>query len=414
MLLPIPLLLNFFLGLLSLAILGFAFAALYRAWRKYQKLSRVHRHQRVVVGNEQAAVRSESVREENDTPRPPADVLRERPVWVPLAVGLCLLLFSFAGRSFVHLAYPDGDEPRPIESGAVRYIGRPDGTKLRTEILGRPDGPTLIFTHGWGTSNTEWYYAKRDLGQHFRLIFWDLPGLGQSTQPDNRNYSLDKMASDLNAVVDLAQGQPTVLVGHSIGGMINLTFCRLFPQRLKSDIRGIVQFDTSYTNPVTTTKNASLNRALQKPVGEPILQAMIGLSPLVRAVNWLSYQNGTSHLSNAQSAFAGSETWGQLDLISRYGYESTPSVVARGTLAMFHWDAKPVLPKVNVPVLVIVGQQDTTTLPSASEFMHEKIPASSLEMVDPSAHYGLLEQNKRYDAALERFAATTLKGATTE
>jgi pimeloyl-ACP methyl ester carboxylesterase len=221
---------------------------------------------------------------------------------------------------------------------------------------------------------------------------------------------LEKMAADLDSVLSVAGGKPVILVGHSIGGMINLTFCRLFPDQLGHQVIGIAQIDTSYTNPVTTTKDASLSQALQKPVAEPLLHAMIWFSPLVRAMNWLSYQNGTSHLMNAQSAFAGSETWEQLDLISRYGYESPPAVVARGTLAMFHWDAKAVLPQVKVPVLILVGQQDTTTLPSASEYMQHAMPQAGLEMVSPSAHYGLLEQNTRYNSALARFAVACFKG----
>jgi pimeloyl-ACP methyl ester carboxylesterase len=83
--------------------------------------------------------------------------------------------------------------------------------------------------------------------------------------------------------------------------------------------------------------------------------------------------------------------------------------VARGTLAMFDWDATPVLPHVNTPVLIIVGQQDTTTLPSASEYMNQSIPQSELRSVSPSAHYGLLEQNDRYDATVAQFASALLK-----
>jgi pimeloyl-ACP methyl ester carboxylesterase len=64
-----------------------------------------------------------------------------------------------------------------------------------------------------------------------------------------------------------------------------------------------------------------------------------------------------------------------------------------------------------VPVLILVGQQDTTTLPSASEFMHSALPQSSLEAASPSAHYGLLEQNERYDTALADFALKCMKPA---
>ena len=154
-----------------------------------------------------------------------------------------------------------------------------------------------------------------------------------------------------------------------------------------------------------TTKGAAFSLAIQKPMAEPVLHAMVPLSPFVRAMNWLSYQNGLAYLMNAQSSFAGSETLGQLDLISRYQYRSSPAVVARGTLGMFNWDATPVLPHVSAPVLILVGEQDTTTLPVASERMQQAMPKSQLQRVSPSAHYGLLEQNNTYDAALAQFAS---------
>jgi pimeloyl-ACP methyl ester carboxylesterase len=407
--LPIPLLISFLIGLLSLAFLTGGLLFLYRAWRRYKVVrQRTLHHRRPEILSHPQTVTGQG-RHVND-PAWSREALADRSVWTPLVAGLFLLLFTFAGRHVIELAFPAGkDEPKEIHSETVQELTQPDGTKIHAEVFGRPDAPTLVFTHGWSTSNTEWYYAKRHLSDQFRLIFWDLPGLGQSTQPENRNFALEKMASDLESVLSLAHGQPVVLVGHSIGGMINLTFCRLFPDRLGHQVAGIVQVDTSYTNPVLTTKNAGFSRAIQKPVGEPLLYAMIGLSPLVRAMNWLSYQNGTLQLMNAHSSFAGSETRGQLDLISRYGYRSSPEVVARGTLAMFHWDATPVLPHVNVPVLILVGQQDTTTLPSASEYMQQSMPQARLEKVSPSAHYGLLEQNQRYDSALARFAAACLK-----
>jgi pimeloyl-ACP methyl ester carboxylesterase len=55
-----------------------------------------------------------------------------------------------------------------------------------------------------------------------------MPGLGKSQGPRNHDYRLEKMAADLEAVVARVD-RPVVLVGHSIGGMISLTFCRLFP-----------------------------------------------------------------------------------------------------------------------------------------------------------------------------------------
>jgi pimeloyl-ACP methyl ester carboxylesterase len=327
-----------------------------------------------------------------------------------MMLGVALLGFAFLGRHIVQLGFQRGeDEPQRTRSGTVRTLTQPDGTTIHAEVYGPPNGPILVLTHGWGVSSTEWYYAKRHLSDRFRLIVWDLPGLGLSGQPSDRDYALEKMASDLRAVLQLTEGRRAVLVGHSIGGMVNLTFCRLYPELLGSTVAGIVQVDTSYTNPVRTTKNAGFSLAIQRPVAEPILHAMVLLSPAVRLLNWLSYQNGFAQLYNAHSSFAGSETRGQVDFVSQFQYRSSPAVVARGTLAMFHWDATPVLPHVNTPVLILVGDQDTTTVPAASERMQQSIPGARLQRVNAAAHYSLLEQNGTVDAALAQFASSVLK-----
>lgn len=334
---------------------------------------------------------------------------REAAILVPMLSGAALLLFSLFGRHIIQFAFPTGsDEPVPLR-GTSQDLKRFDGTKIHIETFGPSDGPTLVLTHGWSMNSTEWYYSKGHLTNRFRLIVWDLPGLGGSAQPRDRDLALEQMASDLAAVLSLTEGRPVVLVGHSIGGMINLTFCRLHPELLGSKVAGVVQIDTTYTNPVRTTKNSRLSLVLQKPLAEPLLHAMVPLSPFIRVANWFSYAEGLTSERNAHSSFAGAETRGQVDLVSRSQSQASPAVVARGTLAMFHWDATDVLPRIKVPVLILVGQQDTTTLPSASEHMHSAIPTSQLQTMRPGAHYSLLEQNEAINAALAKFATETLK-----
>jgi pimeloyl-ACP methyl ester carboxylesterase len=124
---------------------------------------------------------------------------------------------------------------------------------------------------------------------------------------------------------------------------------------------------------------------------------------------WLAYQNGLGHMQ-AASSFAGTETRGQLDFSARYNYKSSPAVVARGMLGMLHWDATEVLPNVRVPVLTIAGDQDSTTLPNASERMQKEISAAELKVIHQGAHLGVLEQNEQYDREIARFADRCLGG----
>src|SRR6185436_14622790 len=115
------------------------------------------------------------------------------------------------------------------------------------ERYGPTDAPAIILTHGAGANRTSWYYAIRALSERFQGIVWDMPGLGHSQKPTHGDYSLERHAQDLQAVIGVAAGQAAVLVGHSMGGMVLLTFCFLFPEYLGATVRGLALVDTSHT-----------------------------------------------------------------------------------------------------------------------------------------------------------------------
>jgi surfactin synthase thioesterase subunit len=55
-----------------------------------------------------------------------------------------------------------------------------------------------------------------------------MPGLGHSQKAAHGDYSLERYARDLDPVLNIAGRRKAMLVGHSMGGMVVLTFCRLF------------------------------------------------------------------------------------------------------------------------------------------------------------------------------------------
>jgi pimeloyl-ACP methyl ester carboxylesterase len=249
--------------------------------------------------------------------------------------------------------------PKQSREGAmVSRLGRPDGSELRVECYNREDAPPIILTHGWGANSTEWDYLKKELSDDFRLIVWDLPGLGRPTRPTNWDYSMANLSRHLEAVLGLAGDRPAILLGHSIGGMITLTFCRLFPQALGARVRAIALVQTTYTNPVRTTNMAGLLTALERPIIVPLLHLTIWLSPLVWLSNWMSYVNGSALLSTKSSGFAGTETWEELDSVARFQLQASPAVMARGMFGMLRYDATATLKAINVPALVLAGDRD--------------------------------------------------------
>lgn len=332
---------------------------------------------------------------------------------VLLVAGLGLLVWAVAGGwllrwlgGLTDRPQNRNDSPDYTRSGRVQRLPRPDGSELHVETYGPENGPPIILTHGWGYNSTEWYYLKRQLSQHFRLIVWDLPGLGRSKGPANNDYSPEKFAHDLEAVLGLAGNQPTILLGHSIGGMISLTFARLFPEALATRVVGLGLVHTTYTNPVRTTHMAGLYTALEKPVLVPLLHLTIWLSPLVWLMNWLSYLNGTAHLSNKLSGFAGNETWDQVDFIAGYQLQAPPAVLARGLLGLLHYDATQILGRINIPTLIVPGNHDPVCRPEASHFIHQNVPTAQLVELAPAKHLGLIEYHEQFAQVVGDFAHT--------
>ena len=82
-------------------------------------------------------------------------------------------------------------------------------------------------------------------------------GLRKSRGPSNPDHSLEKLANDLNAVLEqISPNGPVILIGHSIGGMTQQTFCRLFGEKLGKSVKGLVLVHTTYTNPLATNMAA--------------------------------------------------------------------------------------------------------------------------------------------------------------
>jgi pimeloyl-ACP methyl ester carboxylesterase len=323
-----------------------------------------------------------------------------------LVGGLALLGWSLTGglvfypRLFRKVGL---DEPAIEMSGQAEKVRLADGSELNVETVGPPDADTIVLIHGWSLDNHEWCYAKKSLARQFRVITWDLPGLGKSDRPVDRDWSLEKLAAILDIVISKAQRKPVAIVAHSIGVMIALTYCKVFPGALGTRVRALVLAHGTYTNPVRTTKSAALYTALEKPLIVPLCHLMVWLSPLVRVMNWLGYLNGSVHRSTERVSFSGQEARGQLDFLPRLFTKAAPDVVARGMLAMLRYDATSTLANIPIPTLIVTGDKDETCLPAASHFMADRIPAAQLMVLNRSKHCGLFEYPVEFNQAVADF-----------
>jgi pimeloyl-ACP methyl ester carboxylesterase len=403
-------------GLLALAIVG-AGVGLLGAW--YNRLPPTTEVVQVPVGRtDQDPNRPDEAAGRNAPQAATPVVIRHEP-WRPgwdretamLLAGLALVGWSLIG-GLVFRSWPrrrKSDDPPAETRAQVQRVRGAGGAELHVEISGPADGPTVVLTHGWGLDSGEWCYARERLARRDRVITWDLPGLGRSGRPADNDWSLEKLAGDLDAVLALAGDRPAVVVGHSIGGMIVLTHCKLFPDAAGRRVAGLVLAQTTYTNPVRTAAQARLYTLLQKPLLEPLCHLMVWLAPLVWVLNWLSYLNGSLHRSTEKGSFSGHESRAQLEALTRKYAKAWPGVIARGMLGMFRYDATPVLPGVGVPALVVVGERDKSCAPRAGEFMVRTIPGARLLRLSKARHCGLYEFHSEFDTAVDEFVSACIR-----
>lgn len=123
-----------------------------------------------------------------------------------------------------------------------------DGTKIFYEHkTSRKKLPCLVFVHGVTANNTIWKEEIRffrKLG--YPTLTFDLRGHGRSDIPKRTSaYNLSNLAKDLNFILKREKISEIVLIGHSMGGMVSLVFCDLFPKKVKA----LILCDTTYMSP---------------------------------------------------------------------------------------------------------------------------------------------------------------------
>lgn len=377
----ILLFLRFFAGLISLAILGTAVYLLREWW------------QGDVVRDADGVLRT--VRD-ND--------------W-RLWTGLGLLVFSLLGRPLVLMFLPKHPkEPQVARSEGHRVKG-PNGADLWVETYGPEGGPTLVFTHGWGMDSSSWNTLKAAFADRYRLVMWDLPGLGRSKGPHGGKYSVEGFAADLRTVVEDSVGPGKVLLlGHSIGGMTVQTLLRDHPDFARERVAGVALIDTTYRNPIDTLVLSGLWRVLRFPLIEPMCWLMIMLSPVFHLMHWKSWLDGTAHIAMRLAGFGKPAPRDAVDHAARLSAYNAPGVQAKGDLAMFRWSVEQALPSFRTPTLILSGTHDIVTLPRASHHMASTIPGAELVSVDKAGHMSFMEQPKAYSEAIARFAERVLGG----
>lgn len=242
-------------------------------------------------------------------------------------------------------------------------------------------GEVLVLVHGHPFDRTMW----RPQVEHFsakgwRVIAADLRGYGETTVVPGIT-PLDVFAADVAGLLDHLGVERFVLGGLSMGGQIVMQCVQAFPERLK----GVILADTfaqAETEEGRRDRNAMADRLLRE-----------GMSGYAAEVKWKMVAR---HNPEAAEFVAG---------LMHAAPPEGAAAALRGRAE--RPDYSETLEKITVPTLVIVGSEDEYTPVKDAEYMSERVPGSTLVVVDGAAHMPNLERPEVFNRAVEELLAQT-------
>lgn len=108
-----------------------------------------------------------------------------------------------------------------------------DTDELFVEDTGNPDGPPVLFLHGFMSSNLQWEPNRERLGRELRLLLAEQPGHGRSPGPDDpAAYRADAVLDQLDRIRRDRSIDRWWLVGQSLGGAMLVRYALRHPDRV--------------------------------------------------------------------------------------------------------------------------------------------------------------------------------------
>lgn len=282
-----------------------------------------------------------------------------------------------------------------------RLIHLPDGADLYVEEAGPISSRGAIFVHGSALRTDLWHYQMDGIRGH-RLVFYDLRGHGRSHPKGDLDFTIQNLARDLEAVMDDAELEEAVVVGHSVGGMIALQLCALRNEWLGSRLKGIVLCNTTYRPVYDTSVGGAVVSKLERIIRHP-LDAVAGQHDRIERLRKIVRPTDQLFFAVAYAAFGPGASAKQIDFTYDMTADTSADVIFDLVKCYRDYDVTDVLQEVTIPALVIAGTHDRLTIAGASEHIAQYLPKAELEILEGCGHMTMLERHDEFNDMVGRF-----------
>ena len=250
---------------------------------------------------------------------------------------------------------------------------------LSLDVADQGDGPLIVMIAGGFMDMDQWKPVADTLVESYRVVRYDQRGIGESDQP-TEGYTVDQFAEDAINLISTLDSGPAVLVGNSLGGTVAMAAAFDAPEL----VRGVVTCATSAgpTGPPTPPETMQhMMRGAQLPVP----QAAAAMMDILFATDFID------------------EHPDMLDDAVEKRSKGAPLIATLGPLqSALIFDPIERLKTLNIPMLVLHGQEDVLVLPDHAQLLANAAGSES-QLIPDAGHALVVEQSNAVVEALEEF-----------
>jgi pimeloyl-ACP methyl ester carboxylesterase len=251
---------------------------------------------------------------------------------------------------------------------------------LRIGYAQSGEGAPLVLLHGAWCDSRAWSWQLDGLGEDFAVAAWDAPGCGRSSDPPPA-WSMSDYADCLAAWLAAAGIERPHVLGLSWGGALALELYRRQP-----DLPASLVLASTYAGWAGSLSAEEIAERLERALGElerPPAEWAAGYIP-----GLLTEAASSGLVAEIEAMICGLHPAGTRTMLH----------------AMAVADLRDVLPRIDVPTLLLYGELDTRSPLSVAEALHASIPSSQLVVLPAVGHLANAERPDEFNEAVRAFA----------
>jgi len=241
------------------------------------------------------------------------------------------------------------------------------GLKINYKTLG--EGRPLLILHGWGSKSENWQRVGEFLIEKgLKVIIPDLPGFGNSQEPP-QSWGLADYCQFIKEFVNSLNLEKFYLLGHSFGGALAVKCSLEFPEKIEK----LFLVDAACFR----------RKAFRK-------RLFYIIAKIFKIFSFLPFY---SFFRKAFYKF----------IVGKSDYPYTEGVMKDIYLKIIKEDLSKILPQVQVPTIIIWGEEDKIKQIKEARLINQKIKNSHLEIIPSIGHNPHSEAPEKLSETIIKF-----------